>query len=723
MKPKHHHFTALLFALTLGTAHANLIAHYKFDSTDGTTTPDSAPGSVANATLNDLTITASDPKVGAGALEMSGSGDGATTSNTFAWTNDTRTISFWWKTKLVAPDPEDPENLIPADISLGTYISMGGSGTTAGGRFDVRELGTPNTATLRLEVQGGSNLINTNPAIDDGEWHLITIVVPNETSTLGEVRAYVDGDTVNDLFAGSTSTTSINTITSALRFGHSVLGGRVPNGFIDDVQVYNVALNDIQIASLYETPGSTIPFGDEIPPTVIALSPADNGVTLVSSNLTATFSEAIEAGAGTITLFSASNSIIESFDVETSPRINISEATLTIDPTSDLPGDIDVYVNITAGAIRDLAENEFVGILDSTTWNFATDATSPSVASINSPTTTASGVGVATPLQLSFSETVVAGSGTIVIRRVDDNTIVSTIDAASAYVIVNEANVTIVPPGGLPGSSELYIEFDAGAFTDVAGNPFAGSSGSGLWSFTTAPASDLLAHYRFDIDESGTTPDSAGSAFANLGSRVNIDSTFGVPLAGAGALSMNGGGTNPGASQGAVSSNTFAWVETQRTITFWWKTKLILNEFEELVPANVDQGTYFTCGTNAGSGTRFDAKEAVDTTLRIELQGITGAGSSNPAIDDGEWHFIAIVVPEDATFADIQWFVDGDPTDLNPSDSAAAVITGLGPIAFGDSIINVGNLNRVPNGYLDEAQVYRRALDQSELGFSITIPA
>jgi alpha-tubulin suppressor-like RCC1 family protein len=223
----------------------NLLAHYAFDTSNGTTTPDSAPGSSAFATLNNLVIntTSGMPKAGPGALEMNGAGTGAITSNSFSWSaSDIRSISFWWRAKT--PN---------ADTIQGTYISMGGSGTSNYGRFDLRENEVPNSSTLRLETQGGS--ISPSPAIDDGTWHFITVIVPNETSTLGEVRGYLDGDTGTDLFAGNTSTTHINTITSALVFGGSVLGGRVPNGYLDDFQMYGGALTATQIQFLYQNPG------------------------------------------------------------------------------------------------------------------------------------------------------------------------------------------------------------------------------------------------------------------------------------------------------------------------------------------------------------------------------------------------------------------------------------------------------------------------------------
>jgi hypothetical protein len=60
------------------------------------------------------------------------------------------------------------------------------------------------------------------------------------------------------LFAGNTSATSINTITSALVFGGSVLGGRVPHGYLDDFQMYGGVLTPEQIQFLYQNPGLTL---------------------------------------------------------------------------------------------------------------------------------------------------------------------------------------------------------------------------------------------------------------------------------------------------------------------------------------------------------------------------------------------------------------------------------------------------------------------------------
>ena len=128
------------------------------------------------------------------------------------------------------------------------------------------------------------------------------------------------------------------------------------------------------------------------PPVIVTLNPADGATTAdPSANLSATFNNNIQKGTGNITLKkSADNSEVETFDVATSPRVTVSGATLTIDPTSSLDAFTGYYVEIAATAVKDMANNAFAGIADTTTWNFTTIdqiPTTTTVVSSGSPTT------------------------------------------------------------------------------------------------------------------------------------------------------------------------------------------------------------------------------------------------------------------------------------------------------------------------------------------------
>ncbi|BCX47984.1 repeat regulator of chromosome condensation domain-containing protein [Haloferula helveola] len=340
------------------------------------------------------------------------------------------------------------------------------------------------------------------------------------------------------------------------------------------------------------------------------------------------------------------------------------------------------------------------------------DTTTPELDSLSPPTGSTS-IAVASDLVATFNEPVMKGSGDLVIKEATGNQVVASIDVSSAAVSISGAVVTIDPPSPLANGTSYYVEVPEGAIEDLAGNAFAGTGGSLAWHFSTAvdtgASASLLSHYTFDTESAGTTPDTIGSAFATLGNRVQINSNPGLPMAGSGALEILGSGVTTGPGDGAVTSNSFAWAGDARTVTFWWRART----------PNVDEGdgTFVSFGDNSANGTRFDIKEqgASNTQLRVEVQGL--GQNTNPTIDDGDWHFVAVTVPDDATFGDIAWYVDGDPTDLNPSTSTLDIATGTGPIAFGDSILTVGSNTRVPNGYIDDFQLYDVVLDSTQISF------
>jgi Bacterial Ig-like domain/Laminin B (Domain IV)/FG-GAP repeat/RTX calcium-binding nonapeptide repeat (4 copies) len=107
-------------------------------------------------------------------------------------------------------------------------------------------------------------------------------------------------------------------------------------------------------------------------PTVGSLSPADNGIAVpINSNLVITFNEPIQNGSGNIVIKKSSdNSVVQTIDVS-SDAVTIMGATATVDPT-DLSVATGYYIEVLAGAFKDLAFNDFAGISGADTWNFAT---------------------------------------------------------------------------------------------------------------------------------------------------------------------------------------------------------------------------------------------------------------------------------------------------------------------------------------------------------------
>ena len=110
---------------------------------------------------------------------------------------------------------------------------------------------------------------------------------------------------------------------------------------------------------------------DTSPPTITGLSPVDNASNVaVSSNLVLTFDEAVQKGTGNI-LIKQSGITMQTIDV-TSSLVIVNGNVVTINP-SDFGYNAAVNIEIATGAFKDLANNNYAGITNATTWNFTTE--------------------------------------------------------------------------------------------------------------------------------------------------------------------------------------------------------------------------------------------------------------------------------------------------------------------------------------------------------------
>ena len=114
---------------------------------------------------------------------------------------------------------------------------------------------------------------------------------------------------------------------------------------------------------------------DTTPPQIAAdgLDPATGSVDfLTTSDLKITFNEEVQKGVGDIIIYNNLDEVVEGFDAG-GDQITIDGVELTISPTMILPPNTDLYVIIGGGAVSDLNNNNFAGILDKTTWTFTTN--------------------------------------------------------------------------------------------------------------------------------------------------------------------------------------------------------------------------------------------------------------------------------------------------------------------------------------------------------------
>jgi Ca2+-binding RTX toxin-like protein len=120
----------------------------------------------------------------------------------------------------------------------------------------------------------------------------------------------------------------------------------------------NLFLTDAQALTM-AAPAAPV---DAIDPTVVGFTPADDATMVdVASNIEIAFSEDIAYGTGVIEIRTSEGALVEAFDIETSERVSISGAVLTIDPTVDLASGTHYVITLPEGIVTDYAGNAFAG--------------------------------------------------------------------------------------------------------------------------------------------------------------------------------------------------------------------------------------------------------------------------------------------------------------------------------------------------------------------------
>lgn len=225
--------------------------------------------------------------------------------------------------------------------------------------------------------------------------------------------------------------------------------------------------------------------------------PADNtsGVP-VTTNLSITFNEGVQAGTGNIELYDLSGTLIESYDVTSSPLITFSGTNVTINPT-DLVLNTSYYVHVPVGAITDLSGNNYAGFTNNTTWNWDTDDIgAPTLAGAFIPADDATNVAATGDFTLTFSEAVQFGTtGTIDLFE-SNGTLVQSFPVSSSDVNISSNVVTFSSASPLNENTSYYVHIGSGYFQDLSGNDYSGFADNTTWNFTvgdfTAPTYVVL---------------------------------------------------------------------------------------------------------------------------------------------------------------------------------------------------------------------------------------
>ena len=145
------------------------------------------------------------------------------------------------------------------------------------------------------------------------------------------------------------------------------------------------------------------------------------------------------------------------------------------------------------------------------------DTTAPTVSAL-SPADDSVGLLVGVNFVLTFSETVVTGTGNITLNNLADDQALQTIDVTGGQMSGSGTNtITIDPSQDLTPGVDYYIQIPSTAFLDQSGNPYAGIADKTSWN--VAPSDrDGTVTAGSGVSEPVILPTSANST----GSAVNI---------------------------------------------------------------------------------------------------------------------------------------------------------------------------------------------------------
>jgi methionine-rich copper-binding protein CopC len=234
----------------------------------------------------------------------------------------------------------------------------------------------------------------------------------------------------------------------------------------------------------------------------------------VTTNVTATFSEAVQGVSGTTFTLKTSTGVA----IAATVSYNATTRVATLDPNANLAAGTTYTATLTGGttAIRDAANNP----LTTVTWTFqtASGGAAPVVTS-KSPAANAVGVVVAANVTATFSEPVVGVSGTTF-------RLTNPAGAAVAALVTYNATTrvaTLNPNANLAADTRYTATLTGGstAIRDATGTPLTTTS----WTFLTGPRPTVTAR----------TPASGATGISRT---ANITATFSEAVQGVSATTF-----------------------------------------------------------------------------------------------------------------------------------------------------------------------------------------
>jgi hypothetical protein len=216
----------LVLGLAAGIANAELVGHWKFDEGSGNAAYDLSDYTNDGAINGGPEWVAG--KIGA-ALEFDGSDDYVDCGNDSSLNiNGEITVAAWVKTTSTAH---------------GYFVSKGTAYDEIGHYAIGQEYNVPLTFQFEIAGSGGAVELDSNIAVNDGQWHHIVGVYDDSV-----LKVYIDGVEENAM-SGSNSLTG--STAGGLTIGQRG-SGNIIGGIIDEVRIYNQALTEPEILAAME---------------------------------------------------------------------------------------------------------------------------------------------------------------------------------------------------------------------------------------------------------------------------------------------------------------------------------------------------------------------------------------------------------------------------------------------------------------------------------------
>jgi hypothetical protein len=496
----------------------------------------------------------------------------------------------------------------------------------------------------------GNRIAADTRAINDGQWHHVAVVIQLNA----DVKFYIDGVLSSDQPLRTAAATNSSPFEmGTLPFTYY---GDYFSGQMDEVRLYHQTLSASDIASLVSAGGVPV---DTTPPTVSISAPANLQVVSGTVIVTATASDntgvvGVQFQLDGVNLGSEKTSAPYSISWDTTPATN---------------------ANHTLSAIaRDAAGNHATASISVTVNN--ADTTPPTV-SITTPVNLQTVSGTMTVAATASDNVAVAG-----VQFQVDGVNLGSEKTSAPYSIswdtttASNANHTLSAvardAAGNRATASITVTVNN---TVVSGGP----TPSAYWTFDTSDISGNLArdrssnHYDATIYGATSVTGRVGQALAFNGSSAY--------LAASGGLDLN------------TDLSLAMWLKTSNTT----RTEAVLSKYD-------------SSGTERGYLLRMSPNGTVSVQFGLANLAVYGnrIAADTTAINDGQWHHVAVVIQLNA---DVKFYIDGVLSSDQPLPTAAA--TNSSPFEMGT--LPFTYYGDYFSGQMDEVRLYHQTLSASDV--------